>query len=40
VAGAIFEPLQNSKEIFDSFLIPKRSGGSEFEYMVFAWNGK
>lgn len=31
-----------SKEIFDSFLLPKRdnSGDNEFEYMIFAWNGK
>jgi hypothetical protein len=31
-----------SKEIFESFLLPKRDThvNNEFEYMIFVWNGK
>lgn len=32
-----------SKEIFESFLVPQRteqSNNSEFEYMIFVWNGR
>jgi hypothetical protein len=34
---------KNSKEIFESFLLPQRSEpnvSSEFEYMIFVWNGR